>query len=252
MSFSRRDFVKSSLAVALTPSLLSCGDSSTQPDLVGPRFTARPGIPSLDPTIGFSRLGLGSGRDGVLYVPASYAAGTPIPLFVALHGAGGLGSNWSSYYDRAESHGFVLLAPDSRLSTWDLIASGYGPDIQLLDGAFEHVFDSVAIDPTRIAFGGFSDGASYAVSLGVSNGDLFTHLVAYSPGFFLGAEPFVGSPSVFVSHGTDDTILPVALSREQIVPSLRMRGYSVRFDEFDGGHEVPAAITETALDWFLS
>ncbi len=30
---------------------------------------------------------------------------------------------------------------------------------------------------------GFSDGASYALSLGVPNGDLFTHIVAFSPGF---------------------------------------------------------------------
>lgn len=30
---------------------------------------------------------------------------------------------------------------------------------------------------------GFSDGASYALSLGLPNGNLFSHIVAFSPGF---------------------------------------------------------------------
>jgi len=30
---------------------------------------------------------------------------------------------------------------------------------------------------------GFSDGASYALSVGITNGDLFTHVIAFSPGF---------------------------------------------------------------------
>jgi hypothetical protein len=34
-----------------------------------------------------------------------------------------------------------------------------------------------------------------------------------------------------------------------IVPALRQEGYSVRFDEFDGGHGVPAAIKLAATGW---
>jgi poly(3-hydroxybutyrate) depolymerase len=39
------------------------------------------------------------------------------------------------------------------------------------------------VDPQRICVSGFSDGASYALSLGLANGDLFTHVAAFSPGF---------------------------------------------------------------------
>ncbi|MGZ4788523.1 MAG: hypothetical protein ACXVZX_08375 [Terriglobales bacterium] len=39
------------------------------------------------------------------------------------------------------------------------------------------------MDPARIAIGGFSDGASYALTIGITNGRLFTHIVAFSPGF---------------------------------------------------------------------
>ena len=55
---------------------------------------------------------------------------------------------------------------------------------------------------------GFSDGASYALSIGLANGDLFGHVLAWSPGFVAPPE-FVGRPRVFVSHGTDDRVLPI-------------------------------------------
>jgi predicted esterase len=39
------------------------------------------------------------------------------------------------------------------------------------------------VDRSAICCSGFSDGASYALSLGLSNGDLFSHILAFSPGF---------------------------------------------------------------------
>lgn len=250
MSLSRREFVGAGLAAALAPSLLRCSNSTgSVPE--GPRLSARPGTPRLAPTLGLSDLGLGAARDGVLYVPTSYTGDAAVPLVIALHGAGGAGSNWASYYPRAEGRGIVLLAPDSRVQTWDLVRSGFGPDVAFLNAALEYVFDRVRIDPTRVCLAGFSDGASYALSLGVSNGDLVTHLVAYSPGFYWPAEPLVGSPRIFVSHGRDDTILRFSVTSTQIVPQLERDGYDVRFEGFTGGHEVPAEISEVALDWFL-
>jgi phospholipase/carboxylesterase len=205
----------------------------------------------LPPTLGLSDLGVGGGRDGLLYVPQSYAPDTPAPLFVALHGAGGSGASWVSYAARAEARGMILLAPDSRGSTWDAIRGAFGPDVAFLDQALQHTFDRVRIDPTHVALGGFSDGASYALSLGISNGDLFSHLVAYSPGFVRSADPIVGEPLIYVSHGSQDTVLPVSASRDVIVPSLRGAGYAVTYQEFNGGHTVPAEISEAALDWFV-
>ena len=253
---SRRNFVRTSLGAlaALAASMLpGCGTSTTGPTdpASGPRLTARPGSPNVTPTPGASQLGLGDVRDGWMYVPESYSPATAAPLFIGLHGAGGASNAWTSYAARAEARGMILLAPDSRSSTWDLVRSGFGPDVDFLDRALKHTFERTRIDPARIALGGFSDGASYALSLGVSNGDLFSHLVAYSPGFFRPSDPVVGKPLVYVSHGTRDGILPVSSSRDFIVPTLREDGYDVTYQEFDGGHEVPAAISESALDWFL-
>jgi phospholipase/carboxylesterase len=247
---SRRDFVRSGLgAVAASVMLPACnpilGSSGGNP-----RLSARPGSPTVTPTVGLTLLGLASGRDGVLYVPESYSPDTPAPLFVALHGAGGEGENWASYYDRSEERGFILLAPDSRAGTWDAIQGDFGADVDFLDLALRHTFERCRIDPTQLALAGFSDGATYSLSLGVSNGDLFSHLLGFSPGLFIPADPTVGKPLVYVSHGIRDGILPVFNSRNHIVPALRDDGYDVTYVEFDGGHEVPALVSEDALDWF--
>lgn len=249
-SLTRRGFLKRGAALLLAPAVAGCGESTAEPEPHGVRLTARPGIPTTTPTPGLTELGLGGSRDGLLYVPESYSPDSPAPLFVGLHGAGGRAQNWGGYYERAESRGFILLAPDSRSTTWDLIGAGFGPDVAFLDRALAHTFERCRIDPTRIALGGFSDGATYALSLGRSNGDLFTHLVAYSPGGVSTADPAVGTPKIFVSHGRVDSVIPVTVSRDQIVPFLRDAGYDVTYQEFGGGHEVPAAISEAALDWF--
>lgn len=250
-SISRRRFIEAGLAILLAQPVLGCGDSTTETPRPSPRLTATPGEPTITPTTGvLAPLDLGVPRDGVLYVPESYSPDTPAPLFVALHGAGGEGRSWASYPARAEARGMVLLAPDSRSNTWDLVRNDFGPDVAFIDLALRYTFERCRVDPARIALGGFSDGASYALSLGISNGDLFSHLVAYSPGFLVRREPH-GSPRVYVSHGTSDPILSVTVTRDTIVPFLQGAGYDVTYQEFDGGHEVPAAISEAALDWFL-
>ncbi len=249
-ALSRRAFVGGGAAALVGPLLARCAEPAP-PALASPRLTARPGAPIFTPTVGLSELHLGTERDGLLYVPQGYTPQTAAPLFVALHGAGGSGASWASYPDRAEARGMVLLMPDSRGTTWDLVLGHLGPDVAFLNEALRYTFERCRIDPTRLALGGFSDGASYALSLGVSNGDLFSHLVAYSPGFYAPREPIVGRPPVYVSHGTDDAVLPVTTTRTVIVPTLRSAGYTVTYEEFVGGHEVPSAISDAALDWVL-
>jgi phospholipase/carboxylesterase len=110
------------------------------------------------------------------------------------------------------------------------------------------VFDTVHVDPARIAIGGFSDGATYALSLGLLNGDLFRRIAAFSPGFVVSGTPH-GTPRIFISHGNADPILPIDRCSRRIVADLRKRGYDVTFREFAGGHEIPADIARAGLSW---
>lgn len=240
---SRRDLVIA-LGVGAPLSLGRIGRAAGDP-----RLRARPTSPTVAaPPPGGQPLGLAPRRDGLLYVPANYSPDRAWPLVVALHGAGGNARSWASYPGRADALGFVLLVPESRAASWDIVGTtDFQFDPPFIDRALGATFARCRIDPARIVLAGFSDGASYALSLGIANGDLFSALVAFSPGFVVPGIAPVGRPRIFVSHGRLDQILPVERSRDEIVPGLRARGYQVRYREFDGGHEVPAEVTGEGL-----
>jgi phospholipase/carboxylesterase len=215
------------------------------------RLQARPGKVTKAAPVGLQPLMLGAARDSYLYVPASYLAERSAPLVLLLHGAGGHARRGLDLLrSLADAAGLILLAPASRERTWDLLVSRrYGPDAAMIDQALEHVFSRYAVDPERLAIGGFSDGASYALSLGITNGDLFTHVLAFSPGFMAPAGQ-TGSPRIFVSHGTRDRVLPIDHCSRRIVPHLEGAGYDVRYREFDGGHTISPEIALEAVGWF--
>lgn len=215
------------------------------------RLQTRPGSPTRVVAPGLHSLGVDTGRDALLYVPAGYRPNEPAPFALALHGAGGAAhSGLYPLHDLADEAGMVLLSPGSREPTWDVILDGFGPDIDVIDRALVETFDRCAIDPARVAVSGFSDGASYALSVGITNGDLFPHVIAFSPGFAAPADQR-GEPRFFLSHGTEDEILPIDRTSRRLVPELSGEGYEVRYVEFDGGHIVPEDIARRGLAWFF-
>jgi phospholipase/carboxylesterase len=209
---------------------------------------ARPRTDVIEPT-GLRALAVDTGRAALLYLPAGYRVDRPTPLLVMLHGAGGNPRRVLSFVTSlADSVGVMLLAPQSAGITWDVIRGRYGPDVAFIDRTLAHVLAHYAVDTTRLAIGGFSDGATYALSLGITNGDLFTHVVAFSPGFMVPAAQR-GAPSLFVSHGTKDRILSIDSCSRRIVRRVRDAGYDVTYREFDGGHTVPPQIAREAFEW---
>lgn len=195
-------------------------------------------------------LGLGRVRDGLVYLPASAPAASA-PLVVLLHGSGGDAAGMLAMLKpAADAAGVVLLVPESRGATWDLIIQGFGPDIDFIGRALCKVLAEYPVDRGRIALAGFSDGASYALSVGLANGDLFGHVLAFSPGFMAPADR-VGRPAVYVSHGTGDRVLPIDACSRRLVPRLELAGYEVRYREFAGGHSVPLDVAGEALVVFL-
>ncbi len=215
------------------------------------RLLARPfSQPTGAAPVGLQPLELSADRDALLYVPTGYQASRPAPLVLMLHGAGGDARGGLTPFLRlADAAGLILLAPASREKTWDVITGQYGPDIALIDQALALTFSRYAVDPAHIAIEGFSDGASYALSVGITNGDLFTHVIAFSPGF-MAPKRQIGLPRLFVSHGTRDSVLPIDACSRKIVPQVQRAGYDVLYREFDGPHTVPPEIVRSALTWF--
>lgn len=213
------------------------------------RLRARPGAGGEGGAAGLAALGLDPARDSYLYVPEGAMDGAPAPLVLMLHGAGGHAHHGIGLLrELADRTGSILVAPASRAATWDVIAGGFGPDVETTDRALALVFARHAVDPARLAVAGFSDGASYALSLGLTNGDMFSHVLAFSPGFLRPAERR-GKPPVYVSHGTDDRVLPIDRCSRRIAPALRQVGYEVVYREFEGGHTVPADLAAEAVGW---
>lgn len=240
----RRTFLK--LAMVMTA---HCAKSpSALPDgLLHARPQSAPPSPLTTPHP--QRLGLASDRDGYFYAPPRHH-NAPVVLY--LHGATGSGERAiGRFTEFADRTGAIVVAPDSREYTWGLVTSDEDADLAFIDRALNKIFASCSVDARRIAVAGFSDGASAALSWGLLNGDLFCGAAAFSPGFIhLSAEPH-GRPKVFISHGTQDSILPIDRCGRRIARALESAGYDVNYKEFDGEHTVPPEIRDTGLTWLL-
>lgn len=192
------------------------------------------------------------------YIPPDLDRTKPAPMMLLLHGGGG-GSDriLRAFTQLARDRGVVLLAPEADRRTWDVVRAfqygsepAFGADVARVDASLKLMFGEVVVDPKRLAIAGMSDGASYALSLGLRNGGLFTHIAAFSPG---GIAPFTGQPAshIFISHGRRDSVLAFDNTASGMVAGLKAAGADVTFVPFDGDHELRQQEMRAAMDWWL-
>lgn len=195
------------------------------------------------------------------FLPA--ARDRPLPVMVLLHGAGGDAAGMiTALRAQAEAHGVALVAPRAAGATWDLIlsAAAYredrsrpatlrlsGGDSERIERALERLDARADVDRARVTLAGFSDGASYALSIGPLRPDLYRAIIAFSPGFAARPPRARGRQPVLVSHGERDRVLAFARTRDTIVPALRAAGHAATFEPFAGGHIIPDAIIADAM-----
>lgn len=180
------------------------------------------------------------------YIEPNQPRDSQSPLLCTLHGYGGDDGGLTDHALRwaGENGAFVILA-HSTAATWDVLQGGYGADVANLDAAMAWALRAWPVDRSRTILAGFSDGASYALTLGLKNGDIFSRVVACSPGFAMIADA-CGRPSIFLAHGASDAVLPVTCS-QGIAQRLKKHGYDIIYEEFDGGHHVPHDALDRAL-----
>jgi len=221
--------------------------------------------PAAGALVHHSRLfGLPDGAVG--YVPVSASAHPP--LLVLLHGAGHRQAEMVEHFEpEADERGIVLLAPDSRGVTWDKVLDaeaplsvdspianaqshsfGRTPDSDRVEKAIADLGRILPVDRARTVLAGFSDGATFALAMGLARDHAFEAVIAWSPGIAIRTQNPARGRRVFVSHGRADPILKYDVTCGEILPLLRSEGAEVTFVGFDGGHDAPVWLKDSFLD----
>lgn len=214
------------------------------------RLLARLAPPTRPFDGGTENLGLDR-RDALLFAPERRDPTTTTPLVIALHGAGGTGRDMIDELRReARRRNFAVVAPTSRSLSWRLRNGPVGPDAAFIDLSLQATFDRIVVDPRRIAILGMSDGASYALSLGLANGDRFSDVIAMEPLYF-NTPTTIGRARFFLSIGRRDTVSGFS-NVVDMADKLRTQGFDVELAKHRGGHVLDRGHLERAVDRLLS
>ncbi|UQV18634.1 hypothetical protein MU852_01530 [Brevundimonas albigilva] len=246
-SVTRRSVVVTGAAAVLSLPVASRAGAAVYADA---RLMARPGAHSLPFGGGTENLHLDR-RDAVLFASENRDPAAVTPLILALHGAGQVGLDMiEPLRALARRRGFAVLAPTARGDSWRLRHGPVGLDAAFIDLSLQTAFDRLAVDPARIAVLGMSDGASYALSLGLANGDLFSDVIAMEPLRFR-TPTTVGASRYFISIGRRDEVSGL-VNVVQMADDLKAQGFDVELAEHGGGHVMDRNHLSRAIDRFLT
>jgi phospholipase/carboxylesterase len=234
------------------------------------RVTPKPPEPIDELPLGLVWIERGAQR-AALFTPDEIEPGRRYPLLAVLHGAGRQDELlMKAYRDEAERRQALFLVPRSFHMTWDLIALGVQggaathrdsasdrPDLDFLEYAYDLIFRRYPVDAERLALIGYSDGASYALSVGLSNPQLFRAVMGWAAGFVAiendAAAPEVPRPAVLIEYGTHDELFPFEQVAVPMRQQLEAHGCAVTFRVDEGGRHWPSGqFQDEALDWFFS
>ena len=165
---------------------------------------------------------INAGRgDLPVHVPAGYDSSTPAPLILLLHGYTASGAQQDSYFNLSglvDDYGFILVAPDGteeasdrRSRFWNASSSccnffgSDADDVAYLTRLIDAVKDAYAIDDTRIALFGHSNGGFMSYRMAHDRSGIISAIASLA-----GADQS-GSPAnpvhVLQIHGTADTVI---------------------------------------------
>eukprot|EP00727_Mastigamoeba_balamuthi_P006467 m51a1_g2440 hypothetical protein (275) ;mRNA; r:857010-858016 len=163
----------------------------------------------------------GTSRRSLVYIPTS-AATSNAPMIVALHYWGGTPEAMkSSFLSKANSDGYIIVAPEGYQSTWNAgIIGGEAMTSKSKDTAFistvvTSLIATGCVDKARVATVGFSLGAFMVHRLAAETTGIFSAFVACSG--LLGDKSTTGTVyytctsnkpvNLMHLHGTSDTTI---------------------------------------------
>jgi polyhydroxybutyrate depolymerase len=161
-----------------------------------------------------------------VFIPPSYDFdGEPVPLLMALHGAGGTGaglSSFSGFNQLADEQGFIVVYPDGYNGAWNDARPSARTlpidDVRFLSLTIDFLVDQLRIDTDRVYAAGYSMGGMMAFRLGCQLPDKIAGVASVAstfPAYQLDACLFAEPVPVLVIQGTEDTVIPAEGYRDQ-------------------------------------
>jgi predicted esterase len=198
------------------------------------------------------------GRTGAYFLPAGDIA-DPLFLVVAFHGSGGGGGGMiAPFRDLARTHGFALVAPDSRVDpggnfNWE-VGTKPGEVTEDLTHAQACMAELQArgdwsLDSEDVLAMGFSGGGSSAPYLG-TNDPLFTGFAVLHGGSFPGGFGDNIIPGWY-STGEDDEARSPAFVQAEVAAAEAAGFTDITYTTFPGGHTMGQAELEAMVQWWL-
>ena len=221
------------------------------------RVTHRPAVADTTPETGLVTLSRGGSR-AYLMTPETIDPRHTYPLLTILHGAGRQDELLvRAYAEEPERRQALFLVVRSFHPTWDLIAGSDGEDLDFLAHAYEGIYARYPVDARRQALVGYSDGATYALAVGLSNPRLFAAVMGWAAGFLAidtaNLAPDDPKPRVLLEYGTADQLFPFERVAIPMRDTLLRLGYDVTFRADEGGIHWPSpGFQPAALDWFFA
>ncbi len=182
-------------------------------------------------TLGFVIDGLE--RNIHVFIPPGYAADSaPVPLLLALHGAGGSGqgiASFSGFNELATEAGFIVVYPDGYNGAWNDARPDARvlrvDDVRFLSLTIDFLVERLNIDTDRIYAAGYSMGGMMAFRLGCQLRDKIAAVASVAstfPAYQLDSCLFAAPVPVLVVQGTEDSVIPVEGYRDQFGNRLMM------------------------------
>ncbi len=157
-------------------------------------------------------------RAFLIYIPEMVmTASEPVPLVIALHGAGGSGAGMQGFAalnDVADDVGFMVLYPDSLQVGWNdhrLGESQAIDDVQFLQELISYFTQNLNADPNRVYLAGFSRGGMMAFRAACDMPDQIAGIVSVAstfPRYLVNRCRDSAPVAVMMIQGTQDSVVP--------------------------------------------
>jgi len=189
-----------------------------------------------------------------------------LPTIIAIHGRGADERDLAPIVEALGLSDVLLVTPRAPFAfpyggyLWYGVAEEaipdpetFGTSLKLLQKFVQEVRDGYPVNPEQLILLGFSQGTVMAYATALLQPSAFLAVVALSgyipsqSGLPLQLNQLEGFP-VFISHGTNDPMIPARLGREASEILIRANA-DVTYREYPMGHEVTEEVIRDLKQW---